>query len=40
MVAGHHFLDGLESVSQAEVRGGDDWSKAGNDGQELVNIST
>ena len=40
MVAGQHFLDGLESVSEAEVRGGDDWCLAGYDGQELVNIST
>ena len=28
-VTGHNFLDGLESVSQTEVRGGDDWGLTG-----------
>ena len=42
VVAGgrHHALYGLESVSQTEVRGGDDWGLAGKDGQELVNITS
>ena len=40
VVAGHHFLDSQESVSQTEVRGGDNWGLAGYDGQEIVKIST